>query len=172
MADRQVRHVALPEAGASPPAHLMETSRREISPLPSVGRNDSGWRLVFCHVDAGRAEGTRSRDVSQPLSAAEDCHGPAGLAVTKKAEDCTGLAVPSLRPTGRGRCRQGTALHTRVIAHDGPGSVAISARPSQWRNGCWPWPPLALPAHRLLSCRPEWRHLSAPRSVRSGEVCW
>jgi hypothetical protein len=51
----------------------------------TVGRNDRE-RTAFCHVE-------RSRDISQPLSAAEDCHGPAGLAKTLLREISPLLSV-------------------------------------------------------------------------------
>jgi hypothetical protein len=73
----------------------------------------------------------RSRDISQPRSAAEDCHGPAGLAKTKKTEDCRGS-----------RC---TSLRTLWLLAGAIGRLKSLACPS---------------------CRPEWRHLSAPRPLR------
>ena len=53
------------------------------------------------------------------LSAAEDCHGPAGLAKTERAEDCHGPA--DLAVTEEAEDCHGS--RTRVIARNGPGLV-------------------------------------------------
>jgi hypothetical protein len=76
-----------------------ERERRNVGLVGDEGLGDRSPPLVMSSAlsegqvpsDGSRAEGTRSRDISQPLSTAEDCHGPAGLAVTKGPEDCHGF---------------------------------------------------------------------------------
>jgi hypothetical protein len=86
------------------PAKSRHLSERFLHSFQSVEMTE-GWQSVemtgegsvFCHValspsnPSGQAPtgagppAHRSRDISQPLSAAEDCRGPAGLAKTKRA---------------------------------------------------------------------------------------
>jgi hypothetical protein len=57
--------------------------------IPQI--NSKEERPVYCHVE-------RSRDISQSLSAAEDCHGPAGLAKTKRAVSGAGWRLSEEAP--------------------------------------------------------------------------
>jgi hypothetical protein len=101
-----VRHVDadgdISPHSAERPLHHGRGDKHSAAMQRDCGRTGQPWWSVFARVslfrhcarsaswqvpsDGSRAEGPRSRDISQLLSAAEDCHGPAGLAVTKKTE--------------------------------------------------------------------------------------
>jgi hypothetical protein len=65
----------------------------------------------------------RSRDISQPLSAAEDCRGPAGLAETKRAEDCRGSRGSVIAHGGLGSMPPRHGCEAAVAIFRDPGSV-------------------------------------------------
>jgi hypothetical protein len=154
--DREGRHPARPPgfvtSGVSP---VFST---EAKPIGEVSQPSLLPALLTSSCRAKGAEGTRSRDISQPRSAAEACHGPACLAVTllreispfatlsrndeeeaERSVEVTGVAVgllscrsvpfESLR-AGSGRCRSSGTRSRDISQQSKTGPVPALLRGS------------------------------------------